>query len=94
MGYYIGKVPSGLPLDALGKARALAQIPGARQIGQPIVWQPNLVCVIDNGNFEAAGYIYNQAELEEFARRDSGEPQRRRTWLIVPGAKDLAGYKE
>lgn len=92
MGYYIDKVPSGLPLDALGKARALKQIPGAREIGQPIVWQENLVCVIDNGNFEAAGYIYNQAELEGFL--PTPNDRRKRWWLTVPNAAELAGYKK
>ena len=49
-------------------------------------YQPNLVCVVDNGFFAAAGYAYSNAEFKEFLR-DDGRPK---TWLIVPNAKELA----
>ena len=49
-------------------------------------FKENLVCVVNNGMFAAAGYAYCEDERNEFARQD-GRPK---TWLIVPEAKTLA----
>jgi hypothetical protein len=49
-------------------------------------FQDNMVCVVDNGMFAAAGYAYDEREFEVF-RRPDGRPK---TWLVYPYAKDLA----
>ena len=54
----------------------------------PEKWEPNLVCVLENGMFDAAGYVFDQNELEAFTFPD----RRRRTWLIVPNAAVRARY--
>lgn len=48
-------------------------------------FKPDLVCVVDNFMFAAAGYCYNEAEFEEFSKTT-----RPKKWLIVPNAKELA----
>lgn len=52
-----------------------------------------LICVVDNGPFEAAAYIYNQRELEAF---DDPRDIRRKWWLLMDKnkAEELSGYKE
>ena len=39
-----------------------------------------LICVVDNGPFEAAGYAYSLREFEAFSRADD---DRVRTWLTM-----------
>ena len=84
MGYYINETSNGNPLPASGKVRALladgAEIVEAK-------FQSNLVCVVDNGFFEAAGYCYNEREFKAF--NDTSD-QRPKTWLVHPKAEQLA----
>lgn len=51
-----------------------------------------VICVVDNGAFEAAAYCYSPAEFVQFSRP---EDDRRKTWLLVEDAtrvKTLTGY--
>lgn len=55
------------------------------------IFQNNMICVVDNGNFAAAGYAaagyaYDEDEFEVFKQFD-GRPK---TWLIYKFAKELA----
>jgi len=89
VGYYI-EVPV-----SKGKAKQLEVIYGATALPEaPKTWQkdPAIICVVDNGSFEAAGFCYSPQELEEF-KRDDGRP---RTWLLLDYklACKLTGYKE
>ena len=92
MGYYI-EVP-----ENKGKAQQIAYLYGARMLDR----QPNysdagpdeaIICVLDNGPFEAAGYAYSEDEFNEFAAPDFGY-QRPRTWLIMgrEKAEKLTGF--
>jgi hypothetical protein len=50
-----------------------------------------LICVVNNGPFEAAGFIYNDRELEAFSDPSDYRDKR---WLVLPleRAKELSGY--
>jgi uncharacterized protein YxjI len=52
----------------------------------PTTWRPNLVCVVDNGVFEAAGYAFDEREMHVFLRPDG----RNKTWLEYSHAETLA----
>ena len=83
MGYYINQNSKGQGLPALCKVSALiadgATITDAS-------FKENLVCVVNNGPFEAAGYMYSENEFNQFARPDG----RDKIWLVYPHAKELA----
>lgn len=85
MGYYINSNSKGLPLPATGKAKELIADGGTLT---NVEFQDDLVCVVENGFFDAAAYIYSPSEMEEFKRADG----RRKHWLIHPKAKELSGY--
>lgn len=81
MGYYI----NGIGNSFEDKKEALLAI-GSQIIETPTEFQKNLVCLIDNGLFAAAAFAHSEAEMEYFKRPDG----RKRIWLIVPNAKQLA----
>lgn len=87
MGLYINSLPDGQQLGSVNKAdKILASIPGSIEIPAPTEFLENLVCVVDNGIFEAAGYAFCENEMRVFLTHD-GRPKR---WLIVPGVEHLA----
>lgn len=89
MGYYINPPECG----ARGKALALLQYHGAKQVLKP-TFKPDvgLVCVVNNGPFEAAGFIYSQNELDAFNYPYDLRPK---IWLEMDltKAQQLSGYK-
>jgi len=92
MGIYINQLLNGEELPAKDKADfLLTHVVGARQIHPPPkVWEEDLVCVVENGLFDAAGYVFSQQELEDFQYSNPRSPDRRRkTWLHIPGAANL-----
>lgn len=89
MGYYINHI-NGKELPAVGKASKLVS-EGATRIGTPTEFQENLVCVVENGWFDAAAYAYNEREFKEFINPND---DRRKTWLIVPNADTLSGFNQ
>lgn len=84
MGKYINQNSKG---EALGlqKLNGLIQ-DGATKISPPIEWQEGLVCVLENGMFDAACYCYDKQEMQACLEPDS----RRKTWLKYDQAKDVA----
>jgi hypothetical protein len=89
MGYYIETVqPKNKAaairqeLDALDITVDEAEFFLKEQMGGAII------CVVDNGPFEAAAYCYSLDEFRAFNRADDPRP---RTWLLV---QDEAKVKE
>ena len=89
MGYYI-QTPS-----AKSKARYLMDHEGAVAMPPGMGWNDrpdgkSIVCVVDNGAFEAAGYAFDKAEFEAFDRPD-GRP---RAWLLMDThrVRELSGF--
>jgi hypothetical protein len=86
MGYYINKTSKGVELPNAHKADYLI-LDGATEVKAE--FQPNLICVIENGPFDAAGFIYSKQEFEYFTDPRDNRPKR---WLVHPKAAELAGY--
>ena len=92
MGYYLQT-----PGRNHEKAVALVKKYGGRQIDEPpnslseLPEETALVCVVDNGPFEAAGLAYSDEELQAFAYPDN----RPRRWIVLNNAQQVykdAGY--
>ena len=86
MGYYINENSNGAGLPPNNKADYLI-LDGAVEIPKPDKWVPNLVCVLHNGIFDAAGYAYNESEFRVFA---DPRDERPKTWLIYEHAAKLS----
>jgi hypothetical protein len=84
MGKYLNQDSKGHPLPSTNKASALLA-DGASKTTP--TWQPNLICVVSNGLFDAAGYCFSQEEFNAFNKPSDGRP---RVWLTHPQASTLA----
>jgi len=88
MGFYINQTASGILLPSRGKAKML--IEDGAIVVEP-KFQPNLICVVENGPFDAVGYCFSENEFKVF--NDPGD-NRRKTWLIYSQAAELSGYNK
>lgn len=86
MGRYINQNSKGESLPANGKAAALIA-DGAKVISQPTEFEENVVCVVENGMFDAAGYMFNANELKAFTYPGDNRPK---TWLKYEHADKLS----
>jgi len=91
VGYYI-EVPKNK-----GKAQQIVELYGGRIVLNPPLFEDiepgeAIICVVDNGPYEAAGFCYNQDELYAFTHMDG----RRRVWVVMNRQKvcELTGYEE
>lgn len=82
MGRYLNEDLNGGPLGSHNKAGDLVKS-GAEQIAMPEKFDQYpgkaVICVVQNGWFDAAAFAYSQSELEAFKRED-GRPK---TWLVA-----------
>lgn len=85
MGWYINKNSRGESAPAKGKVQFLKE-DGAEIIQQPESFSDTLVVVVDNGPFEAAAYIKNQKEYNEFTQP---QDNRNKVWLNYNHAVDV-----
>ena len=94
MGYYINSA-GGVPLQATGKALALINRENAKRLTEVPSQLPTdgngIICVVNNGFFEAAAFAYSNEELAYF--RDSSDT-RPKVSLTMPlqRCKELSGY--
>ena len=66
MGKYVNETTSnGIGTSFHDKCKALI-LDGAEEIECPTKFQDNLVCVVENGWFGAAAFVYNERELQAF----------------------------
>jgi len=89
MGFYINQNSKGVLLPPINKADYLI-LDGGKEIPQPKEWIENLVCVVENGMFDAAGYVYSKQEFEDWTYKEDNRPKR---WIIYEHAKKLSGYE-
>ena len=89
MGYYI-QVP-----DNKYKASQLVELYGAEIVDNP-QWREDvgLVCVVDNGPWEAAAYAYDEKEYQYFMSGMEGDT-RPKIWVQINKAKaeELSGFR-
>ncbi len=92
MGYYI---ETGLPP---GKAAWLvknhdAQIIARTEAREAFKDGKGVICVVDNGPFEAAAYCFDESEIEAFAYPEDYRPK---TWLTMDKekAEELSGFRK
>lgn len=93
MGYYIQCA------NAKGKAREIMDTLGGIEVSPEeaeMILREDIggaiICVVDNGVFEAAAYCYRLDEFRQFTRPDDDRPK---TWLLVEDeakVKQLTGY--
>jgi hypothetical protein len=88
MGYYINKDSKGNDLPASGKFDTLVKSGDAKPaFPTPFSEIPSgkaLLCIVDNGMFDAVAYAYSEAELKYFLKDDG----RDKLWLEMD--KELA----
>lgn len=87
MGQYINHTPNG-PLNAQNKAADLIKAGAKLLLVPPTQFEENLICVVNNGMFEAATYAYNEREFLYFA--DVTKDIRPRVWLTWDRVKEYA----
>jgi hypothetical protein len=87
MGKYINQTQNG-PLQQKHKAAELNKAGAELLFDTPTTWEEGLICVVDNGIFEAAAYVQDARDLEDFSElvRDT----RPRAWLKWDRAKEFA----
>ncbi len=86
MGKYINTNSRGEQLSHTSKHRDLIA-DGAKLLPNPPKYQENLVCVVDNGFFQAAAYCYSESEFEAFNDPHDSRPK---MWFFYSHAKELA----
>jgi hypothetical protein len=91
MGYYIQG-------PAHGKADMIVQEHGGRILASTprslseVEDEEAIICVVDNGPFEAAGYAYSDDELRAFQEPSDFRPK---TWVVMDKekAEELSGFR-
>ena len=78
------------------KATQIIKLYGGKISSKPPLWQDlkpeeAVICVVDNGAFEAAAFAYSEAELKEFSDPSDDRPK---TWVIMDRiqAEDLTHF--
>jgi len=90
MGYYINHNHNGVQLPNCNKADYLL-LDGGIEIPEPHEFIENLVCVVENGPFDAALYCYNENEMNIAKDHSDRRPKR---WIVYSKAAKLSGYEQ
>jgi len=84
MGKYVNNTSTGTALPATGKADLLIEDGATEVSGNK--FEENLICIVENGPFDAAAYAYSESEYNEF-KKDDGRTKR---WVTHPKASEIA----
>lgn len=87
MGWYINRNSKGQQLEANNKAASLIQDGAKLLFNTPSAWEPNLVCVVHNGLFDAAAYVKTARDFTDFQNPSDDRPK---VWLKYEHAEELA----
>lgn len=79
MGRYVNLTTRGAIGRSAGEKCDAILADGGKEIKSPRDFEPNLVCVVDNGFFGAAAYAYCEREMRTFQETGDGRPKR---WFI------------
>jgi len=92
MGYYIETKTNFGKADIIRNENNGISIPRPKSFAD-IPLDKGLICIIDNGMFEAAAFCYSEQEFEAF---NDPEDTRHKSWVIIPRdkAEKLSGYKK
>ena len=90
MGYYIQTSGHHNKAEEICKEHDAIIIPEPKSFSE-VPPDHALICVVNNGPFEAAAYCYSEKEFLEFAKPDG----RSRKWVLMDKAEAerLSGYK-
>jgi len=90
MGYYIQTYCNVGKADELVKRHVAIRIATPKSF-RDISVDKALICVVENGFFDAAGYCYDESEFNAFVEPDG----RRKHWLLMDKdfAEKLSGYQ-
>ena len=91
MGFYINKTSTENILHYSYQEKIDAIVfDGGFIIEEPQSWSYALVCIVDNGWMSAAGYAFNENEMNVMKEPDKNN--RPKTWLKYEKAMEMSGY--
>jgi len=82
MGKYVNQI-NGVPIGTSFLSKCTSLIAAGAKETTNEKFQENLICVINNGPFAAAGYCYDEQEFEEF---NDPSDNRLKKWFILEDA--------
>jgi hypothetical protein len=88
MGKYINQTSNGAMGSSYNSKREALIADGAKVLINPTRFVNNMVCVVNNGHFAAAAYVYSEGEFVEFSNVE--EDPRPKTWFIWDKVKEFA----
>lgn len=86
MGKYVNQTSKG-PLGSSFEEKCKGLIEDGAVRVNPTEFQENLVCVVDNFLFAAAGYAYNEGEFKAFNVKGDDRPKQ---WFVYEKAEQFA----
>lgn len=80
MGYYVNETQNGyLGTNFEEKCSAFLNV-GAVELDNSEIFVQNMICVVDNGLFAAAAYLYNEDEWKKFTNPTDTRKKRFFQW--------------
>lgn len=92
MGYYIEAPRNHRKAEWLEEVVPEAEIVNKQEAWEALLEGHGVICVVDNGPFEAAGFCFSKDEFSQFAFPDDPRPKK---WVKMPRsfAERLSGFK-